>query len=59
MNQSSKLLTITELQCRSLPDRTPHFGTNTLKAPEPMALVADHAATHFVGDVAERSGIEG
>ena len=62
VNQTSKLLTLSELQfAGSLAERTPNLGTYTLKASESKALTAPPAAKSqdFVGDVAQRSGLEG
>ena len=59
VNQQSKLITLTELQFAGpLTERLPGLGSITLKAPEKMALVP-MTPNHFVGDVSERSGIEG
>jgi len=59
VTQQSKLITLTELQFPgSLADRLPGLGTVTLKAPDKTALVP-MSPNHFVGDVSERSGIEG
>ena len=68
VNQASKLLTLTELQSPgSLLDRTPQIGTYTLKAKDQTAIASSQKesttsvvkANHFIGEVDERSGIEG
>jgi phage tail sheath protein FI len=59
VNQQSKLITLTELPFAGpLTDRIPGLGAVTLKAPEKTSLVP-LKPNHFVGDVTERSGIEG
>ena len=59
VNQQSKLITITELQVAgSITERMPNLGTVTLKAPEKSAMVPVQP-NHFIGDVTERSGLEG
>jgi|SRR5688500_7584447 len=65
VNQASKLLTLTELQSAgSLLDRTPQLGTYTLTVKQQSAVAPTQTAavvksTHFIGDVEDRSGIEG
>src|SRR6185295_2166088 len=66
VNQASKLLTLTELQSPgSLLDRTPQLGTYTLKVRDQPTVATQKEttavvkSTHFIGDVDERSGIEG
>jgi hypothetical protein len=61
VNQASRLVTLTELQTGgSLAERTPAVGSYTLRAPDKAALVPTKVQpTHFVGDVAARSGLEG
>ena len=59
VNQQSKLITLTELQSPgSLAERMPTLGTLTLKAAEKMSVVPVQP-NHFIGDVTERSGLEG
>jgi uncharacterized protein len=59
VNQQSKLITLTELQVPGpVAERIPGLGSYTLKAPEKTALVP-LKPNHFVGDVSDRSGIEG
>src|SRR5439155_22212178 len=60
VNQTSRLVTVLEIPgAGSLAERTPGVGTYTVKAPEKSATAVALKTTHFVGDVAERSGIEG
>ena len=64
VNQASKVLVLTELSSAgSLLERTPQLGTYTLKLREPTAVAPTPSTgikvTHFVGDVEERSGLEG
>jgi uncharacterized protein len=60
VTQTSQLVQLLELPGQgSLAERTPGIGTYTLKASEQAAIVAHVQSTHFVGDVSERSGIEG
>jgi hypothetical protein len=62
VNQTSRLITITELQTAgSLVERTPSLGTYTLKptSETTTAMTAPVKATHFVGDVSTRTGLEG
>jgi phage tail sheath protein FI len=61
VNASSRLITLTELHTAGpLAERTPALGTFTLKAPERTAVAAPTVqSSHFVGDVAERTGLEG
>jgi len=68
VNQASKLLTLTELQSPgSLLERTPQLGSYTLKVKDQTAVASTQSSTttlpvkttHFIGDVDERSGIEG
>ena len=60
VNQASKLVTLLEVPGQgALAERTPGLGTYTLKGPEQTAVVPQIRSQHFVGDVAERSGLEG
>jgi uncharacterized protein len=62
VNQSSKLIMLAELPSQgSLAERTPGVGTYTIKAPATttMATMPQVRSQHFIGDVIERSGIEG
>jgi phage tail sheath protein FI len=59
VNQASRLVTLTELTTAGpLAERTPAIGSYSIKAPEKTAALPVKS-THFVGDVAERSGLEG
>jgi phage tail sheath protein FI len=59
VNQQSKLITLQELQFPGpIAERIPGLGTTTLKAAEKAALVP-LKPSHFVGDVNDRSGVEG
>jgi phage tail sheath protein FI len=59
VNQSSRLVTVTEAQATgSITERTPELGSYVLKAPAPLTTPQTQPA-HFIGDVAERSGVEG
>jgi phage tail sheath protein FI len=60
VNQASKLVTLVEIAGQgALADRMPGVGTYTLKGPEQTTNVPQVRSQHFVGDVIERSGIEG
>ncbi|HEY7479121.1 MAG TPA: phage tail sheath family protein [Gemmatimonadales bacterium] len=60
VNQASKLVTLLEVPGQaSLAERTPGLGTYTLKGPEQTAVVPQIKSQHFVGEVTERSGLEG
>ena len=60
VNQASKLVTLLEVPGQgALAERTPGLGTYTLKGPEQTAVVPQIRSQHFVGDVTERSGLEG
>jgi phage tail sheath protein FI len=61
VNKTSTLVQLAELAgVGSLIERTPGYGSVTLKAAEPTTAVVVHAESKdFVGDVVERSGIEG
>jgi uncharacterized protein len=60
VNKTSTLVQLTELPgAGSLAERTPGYGSVTLTAPEQMAVVPQVQSAHFVGDVTDRSGIEG
>ena len=59
VNQTSKLVEIVEAQTTGLiADRAPETGTYLLKAQQ-SASVPQVQSTHFIGTVAERSGLEG
>jgi hypothetical protein len=59
VNQASKLVTIAEGQASGpLAERMPEFGTYVVKSPEASTLPAVQP-NHFMGDVTERSGVEG
>ncbi len=59
VNQASKLVTLVEGQATGpLAERMPEFGTYVVKSPEASELPAVQP-NHFVGDVTERSGVEG
>lgn len=59
INQTSKLVMVAEAQSTgSLIDRAPELGNYILKAAVPAAL-PKLQSTHFVGNVTERSGLEG
>jgi uncharacterized protein len=60
VNQTSKLVTLSEVAGQgSLAERTPSVGTYVIKAPETTTNVPQLRSQHFVGNVVERSGIEG
>ena len=61
VNQQSKLITLTELPGQgTLAERTPNVGTFSIKAPAATTTTMPQVrSTHFIGDAAERSGIEG
>src|SRR5215469_3464471 len=61
VNKTSTLIQLAELAgVGSLIERTPGYGSVTLKASEPTTAVVVHAESKdFVGDVVDRSGIEG
>ncbi len=61
INQASKLVIVAEAQPQakgSAADLMPELGLATIKAVAPSALPALQSA-HFVGDVSDRSGLEG
>jgi phage tail sheath protein FI len=59
VNQASRLVTLTEIPGNApLAERTPALGTYSVKAPDKASLPA-LKSTHFVGDVSDRSGLEG
>ena len=59
VNQASKLVTLVEGQATGpLAERMPEFGTYVVKSPEASELPAVQP-NHFVGDVTQRSGVEG
>ena len=61
VNQSSRLVTVTEIPgAGSLAERTPALGNYSIKAPDKAAAnLPALKSTHFVGDVSDRSGLEG
>jgi phage tail sheath protein FI len=60
VNKTSTLVQLLEVPgTGSLTDRLPAYGSITLHAPEQTAVTAPVQSSHFVGEVAERSGIEG
>jgi phage tail sheath protein FI len=59
INQGSKLVMVAEAQATGpITDRAPEIGNYLLKAPAAPATMQIQS-THFVGDVVERSGLEG
>ena len=59
VNQASRLVTLVEIPgAGTLAERTPAVGTYSIKAEKPAQLPA-LKSTHFVGDVSDRSGLEG
>jgi phage tail sheath protein FI len=59
VNQASKLVTVAEGQASGpMAERVPEFGTYVVKSPTATTLPVVQA-NHFVGDVTERSGVEG
>ncbi|MBK9710619.1 MAG: phage tail sheath family protein [Kouleothrix sp.] len=59
VSQASKLVAVAEASSTgSIADRSPELGNYILKAPAPAAL-AQVQSNHFVGDLADRSGLEG
>jgi phage tail sheath protein FI len=60
VNQASKLIMLTELPSQgSLLERAPSVGTFSIKAQPTTTTVTQVRSQHFIGDAAERSGIEG
>ena len=60
VNQASRLVTLVEIPgAGSLAERTPAIGSYSIKAPEKNAALPALKTTHFVGDVSDRSGLEG
>ena len=60
INQASQLVIIVEQQTNgAVAERTPEAGTYVLKAAAPSALPQVRAPARFIGDVVERSGMEG
>jgi phage tail sheath protein FI len=60
VNQQSKLITLTELQFPGpMAERIPNLGTTTLKAPDKTTALVPMQPNHFIGDVSDRSGLEG
>ena len=58
VNQTSRLVTVAEAQSTgSIAERAPAAGTYVLKAPETAMVPVQ--SEDFVGDVAERSGLQG
>src|SRR5207249_11539015 len=59
VNQASKLITLVEGQTTGpLAERVPEAGNYVLKATQ-AAIVPQVQPNHFVGDITERSGVEG
>jgi phage tail sheath protein FI len=59
INQQSKLVTVAEGQASGpMAERVPEFGTYVVKSPAAAGLPAVQT-NHFMGDVTERSGVEG
>jgi phage tail sheath protein FI len=59
INQQSKLVTVAEGQASGpMAERVPEFGTYVVKSPSASTLPAVQP-NHFMGDVTERSGVEG
>jgi phage tail sheath protein FI len=66
VNQQSKVITLTETQTTgSLLDRSPALGSYTLALKDVTAITTTSASSlrvksaHFVGDVSQRTGLEG
>jgi phage tail sheath protein FI len=60
VNQASRLVTLTELPGQgSVAERTPALGSYSIKAPDKATQLPALKSTHFVGEVTDRSGIEG
>ena len=60
VNQASRLVTLVEIPgAGSLAERTPALGSYSIKAPDKSAGLPALKSTHFVGDVSDRSGLEG
>jgi len=61
VNQTSKLIMLTEVPGQgTVAERTPGVGTFTIKAqPTTTSMSVPMKSQHFIGDAAERSGIEG
>ena len=60
VNQASRLVTLVEIPgAGSLAERTPALGSYSIKAPDKGAALPALKSTHFVGDVSDRSGLEG